>query len=175
MEEVLSPKLSFEEFKLAIESFGGRWVQRIPKGEAQLWEEIWELPDNRGNVRYIFDHYVAIPYVSAESDRYGAPGNIIRDLLAKADLPIIDRGQLERLGKSPDVADRKFSLRGYVATTDRFHWGVVQGIEAALKDPVPRCAPRHWWPLHAIRTSTSSTTSKSWHAPRPTLTTRPRP
>jgi len=89
--EALPEAFSLERVKQVFEGRGYRWVQRFPAGELQLQEEIWELPEDRGAVRYIFDHFVEVPSIKAESDIHGEPTKILADLVP--DLPLIMRNR----------------------------------------------------------------------------------
>src|SRR6266704_4954393 len=118
MNAALPAQLSLEEFKHVMEALGLRWVQHIPKAEMQLHEEIWELPGDRGIVRYIFDHYVNVPSVRAGSDIRYEPGKILLDL--DAHLPFLHYGKLGRMAQSTSLAERKYALRAFASIIKNF-------------------------------------------------------
>src|SRR6266542_3655020 len=124
MDEALPEGYPLDDFKRLVESQGGRWVQQIPKGETQLHEEIWRLPDDRGVVRYVSDHFVNVPSVRAESDKHGEPGEILIDL-DNAGLPMLGFGALERMLSSPNKAERMYALRAFASVMTHFNYLVV--------------------------------------------------
>ena len=109
-------------------------MQQIPKGETQLHEEIWRLPDDRGVVRYVSDHFVNVPSVRAESDKHGEPGEILLDL-KHAGLPMLYFGVLQRMVGSTDKGARIYGLRALASVITNFEYMVVEAFQAALKDP----------------------------------------
>src|SRR6266568_4090470 len=114
MDEALPDGFSLDDFKQVMESQGNRWVQQIPKGETRLHEEIWRLPDDRGVVRYVLDHFVDIRSVRAESNRHGEPGKILLDL-KKANVPMVHYGTLERMVSSTNPYERNYALRAFAS------------------------------------------------------------
>lgn len=130
----LPESFSLEQVKRVMEARGCTWVQRIPEGEQQLAEEIWLLPDDRGAVRCVYDHFVEVPSIRAESDIHGEPAKILIDL--EHDLPFL---YIEDLTKQldPNTPQRRYALRALASITTMFRGDVVSAFKAAIKDPDP--------------------------------------
>lgn len=124
---------TLDDVKRVMEARGYTWVQRIPKAELQLAEEIWRLPDDRGAVRYVYDHFVEVPSIRAESDIHGEPAKILIDL--ERDLPMLHIEDLTKQVQSPP--QRIYALRALAAITTTFHGDVIAAFKAAIKDPDP--------------------------------------
>jgi len=120
--------------KRVMEAKGYEWAQRISKHELQLAEEIWSLPNDLGAVRYVYDHFVDVPSVRAESDLDGEPSKILTDL--ERELPFLYTGALTKQAMS-SLPERAYALRALAASTERYHGGVIKAFKAAVKDPDP--------------------------------------
>jgi hypothetical protein len=130
----LPENFGIDNVKQVMEARGYTWAQRIPQEELQLAEEIWRLPNNRGAVRYVYDHFVEVPSIRAESDIHGEPSKILMDL--QRDLPFLYTGALTKQALSSSL-ERIYALRALAATTPMFHGDVISAFKAALKDPDP--------------------------------------
>jgi hypothetical protein len=130
----LPERFGLDSVKRVMEARGYKWAQRIPKQELQLAEEIWSLPDDRGAVRYVYDHFVDVPSIRAESDIHGEPSKILTDL--ERDLPFLYTGALTKQAMSSSP-ERAYALRALAASTERYHGGVITAFKAAIKDPDP--------------------------------------
>ena len=135
MDAALPEGFTLDGFRERMDALGYHWVQRIPAGERQLQEEIWELPNGRGAVRYVWDHFVDVPSVRAESDQRGAPGDILHEL--DAHLPLLHPGKLERMTRSTEPGERRYALRALASVITDFDWGVVEELRTALKEDDP--------------------------------------
>jgi hypothetical protein len=131
----LPENFGLDDVKQVMEARGYTWAQRIPQAELQLAEEIWRLPNNRGAVRYVYDHFVEVPSIRAESDIHGEPSKILMDL--QRDLPFLYTGALTKQALSSSSRERIYALRALAATTTMFHGDVILALKAALKDPDP--------------------------------------
>lgn len=133
LDAALPPECSFEQVKQAFDAQPGwSWVQRIPAGEQQLHEEIWRVDDDRGAMRYVFDHFVDVPTIRAESDIGGMVALLMEQL--EPLLPIQYPNDLVRLTRSEDRASRAFALRGLAAVQEGFRGDVFRAFRDALFD-----------------------------------------
>lgn len=123
------------DVRSVLEQIGATWAQEIPAGELQLYEQIWRLPGGRGAVRYVYDHFVGIPTVRAESDISGEPGEILFEL--ERSLPFLDIPDLVKGARSTDKAERSYSLRGLAAIAEELYGDIFNAIATALNDPDP--------------------------------------
>jgi len=122
------------QVKSVMDARGYEWVQRIPAAELQLAEEIWRLPEGKGIVRYVFDHFMDVPSIRAESDINGEPARIITDL--GRDLPFL---YIEPLLKAARASgrERAYALRALAVITPFYNGGVASVLRAALQDADP--------------------------------------
>jgi hypothetical protein len=137
------------ELGTAVEKLGGIFAQEIPRGEVQLHELIWTLPEGRGNVRYVYDHFVDVATVRAESPKFGEPGEIVFELSKHID--VFDVNQMVKLAGSSDEAIRGYALGALAVITPEFYGDVFDAFCAALESPdasmrwvAMRCIAR--WP-----------------------------
>lgn len=134
LDAALPQDFGLDSMKRVMETRGYQWAQRIPEQELQLSEEIWLLPNDRGAVRYVCDHFVDVPSIRAESDIHGEPSKILMDL--ERDLPLLYTGALTKQAMSSSP-ERAYALRALAASTERYHGGVIKAFRAAIKDPDP--------------------------------------
>lgn len=149
-EAVVPPDCTFEKVKQAFESQGWKWVQSITKQEAYLREEIWEVGEERGAARYIYDDFLDVTIIRAESNIGGMVATLLQQL--ETQLPLYYLTPLVRLSKSEEPGQRAFALRGMAAITDDFYGDVFRALKDAALDPEPkmrglalRCISRYPW------------------------------
>jgi hypothetical protein len=130
----LPESFRLDDVKQVMEARGYPWAQRIPAAELQLGEEIWRLPDGRGAVRYVYDHFVEVPSIRAESDIPDEPTKTLLDL--ERDLPFLYIEDLTKQARSSS-RERIYALRALAAITPVSHGGVISAYKAAIKDPDP--------------------------------------
>jgi len=130
----LPEKCSLEQVKQVMDKRGYAWAHRIPAEELQLAEEIWRLPDDRGAVRYVYDHILEVPFFRAESDIHGEPTKILIDL--QNDLPFlyIEDFLLEAEAANPG---RRYALRALAVITTMYRGDVIAAFKAAIVDSDP--------------------------------------
>jgi hypothetical protein len=150
LEAVVPPSCTFEAVKHAFEAQGWVWVQSIPAQEAQFHEEIWLADRDRGAARYIYDHFLDLTIIRAESNIGGMVAVLLQQL--EGPLPILYADQLVELTSSEDPWTRAFALRGLAAITERFYGDVFRALKDAILDPDPqmrgvalRCLTRYPW------------------------------
>ena len=131
----LPEDIGISRAKQVMEARGYEWVQGISKQELQLAEEIWRLPNGRGAVRFIYDHFVEVPMIRAESDIHGEPFNILTDLAS--DFPVLHTSALTKQATSSSLAETVYALRALAASTERYHGSVLKTFKAAIMDPDP--------------------------------------
>ena len=132
-EAALKPGTKRADVEAAVQRLGGRFATEFPKGEIQLHEVVWELPDGRGSVRYIHDHIVDVTTARADTTIFGEPAKILLDLSKHIDLyeeddllDMIDPGRAD---------DRSFALRALAVITPDFRVDVFDAICDALESP----------------------------------------
>jgi hypothetical protein len=121
-----------EPVKSVMEMRGAKWKQRFEAGELQFAEEIWTLPKDRGAVRYVFDHFVEVPYIRAETDIANMATEILSDL--ESNLPL---SYVENFTKqiAPGAPTRRYALRALAAITPIYRGDVINAFKAAIHDP----------------------------------------
>ncbi len=128
--------LALEDFRQAVESAGARFAHHIPRGPLQLEETIWLLDDGRSAVRHVHDHFVEVAFARVESETFGRPADLMRELE-----PVV-RFQYPRAllaqASSGDAATRAHALRALSVTTPTYRADVFGAIQAALFDGDPR-------------------------------------
>lgn len=134
-EEALADNFSLAQFKQVMDRRGLLWMSRIPAGDMQFMEEVWQLPDRRGTVKYIYDHIVEVPKIRAESDIHGEPTRILADL--ENDLPLLDHVPLRKQAMGTSHEERVYALRALAAVVPNYWGGAVNAFRAALKDSNP--------------------------------------
>lgn len=149
-EAVVPPDCTFEKVKQAFESQGWKWVQSITKQEAYFREEIWEVGEERGAARYIYDDFLDVTIIRAESNIGGMVATLLQQL--EASLPILYLDDLVDRSKSEEPGTRAFALRGMAAITDEFYGDVFRALKDAALDPEPkmrglalRCISHYPW------------------------------
>lgn len=141
----LNPGTQPAELEVAVKKLGGTFAAEIPQAELQLREIIWTLPGGRGNVRYVYDHFVDVATVRAESPKHGEPAEIAYELSAHIDLRDVDA--LLKLVGAADAHDRAYALSALAVITPRFYGDVFDAICAALESPD---APMRWVAMKCI-------------------------
>jgi hypothetical protein len=134
-EAALPDKFSLEQFKQVMDRRGWGWVRRQTAGDVQFLEEVWELPDQRGVVKYIYDHILEVPKIRAETDIHGEPTRILGELAH--DLSLLDLPPLRKQAMGTSHDERVYALRALAAVVPNFWGGAVNAFRAALKDPDP--------------------------------------
>jgi hypothetical protein len=119
----------------AVEKLGGAFAQEIPQGELQLHELIWILPNGRGTVRYVYDHFVDVATVRAESPKALEPGEIVFDL--SKHIAVYDVDALLKLANDPNSGTRAYAISALAVITPEFRGDVFKAICAALESPEP--------------------------------------
>lgn len=135
-EAALPPDFTREAFQQAVEPRGARFAQSIPRGPQQLQEEIWLLADGSGALRYIYDHFVDVPFARAESDVFGRPADIMRSF--EPVLPFQYTGALMKLTSSEDPPTRAYAICALSVTTRIYGSDVFDAIRNVLFDDDPR-------------------------------------
>jgi hypothetical protein len=150
LEAVVPPDCTFEKIKQAFEAQGWKWAQSITKQESYFREEIWEVEEERGAVRYIDDDFLKVTIIRAESNIGGMVATLLQQL--ESQLPLHYLTPLVHLSRSEDPGTRAFALRGMAAITDEFYGDVFRALKDAALDPDPRfrglalrCITRYPW------------------------------
>ncbi|MFN0245414.1 MAG: hypothetical protein ACKV2T_00815 [Kofleriaceae bacterium] len=132
--DVAIEPVTLSEVETAIEKLGGVFAQEIPAADKQLFERIWRLPDD-AVVRYVYDRYVDVGVLRAETPHFGQPARIV-DRVSKV-LPLTDLMELTRRASGKDLNDRRFAIRASAALVDEYDGDVEALIDEALTDRDP--------------------------------------
>lgn len=158
---------------------GWEEVQRFKRGERQLEEFVYELPDGETVVRGIVDHFVAITFAVITG-----PGREDAERKLRSGGNAIDDATLWQWVKSEDPEQRSFALRAFAAISQPVaDLRVVDAYQAAVRDPdtkvrqalidsIGRTAWRELWPVvdelakSGDETATTLRESYQRHLPR---------
>lgn len=127
---------TIDAFRTAVESRGAQLAHHIPRGPQQLEETVWLVDNGRSAIRYVFDHFVEVPFVRAESEVFGHPANLMREL--EPVLPLQYVRALLNQTSSGDPVIRAYALRALSVITPSYRADVFRAICAALFDGDPR-------------------------------------
>lgn len=134
-DEALADGFSLQQFTKIMEGRGYQCVRRIPADAMQFLEEIWELPAQRGVIKYIYDHLVQVAKIHVESDIQGEPTRILAEL--EDDLPLLDHAPLRKQAMGTSHEERVYALRALATVVPGYWGGAVNAFRTALKDPNP--------------------------------------
>lgn len=128
--------ITLEQFQEAVESRGAQLIHTIPRGPLQLEETIWSLENGQSAIRYIYDHFVEVPFARAESETFGRPADLLREL--QPAVPFVNARTLLEQTSSKDPGTRAHALRALSITTPSYRADVFGAIRNALFDDDPR-------------------------------------
>ncbi|MFN0245413.1 MAG: hypothetical protein ACKV2T_00810 [Kofleriaceae bacterium] len=127
----IEPGVTLSEVETAIGKLGGVFAQEIPATDKQLFERIWRLPDD-AVVRYVYDRYVDVATIRAETPHLAQPARIVESVSAV--LPLTDRIELNNRARGKDPTDRRFAIRAYAALANEYDADLVSALNEALTD-----------------------------------------
>lgn len=108
---------------------GWKLVATLPRGEHQLFEEVWETPEG-GRVRYIDDHFVQVPFVAVTGRGQAAAEQALRNGLRTSTYEEVLNAATSGKGKERAQAIR--TLAAVTSNTD--DPTVVATVVAAADD-----------------------------------------
>jgi hypothetical protein len=144
-EVALNPGTKPAELEAAVHKLGGTFAVEFPRGELQLHELVWELPDGRGSVRYIHDHLVEVTTARADSAIFGEPSEIL--LALSPHIELFDEDGLLGIVRTAPVEDRSYALVALGVITPELRADVFDAICDALESPAP---PVRWAAMKSI-------------------------
>lgn len=127
----LPPATTKEMVEQEVKSRGCQWAHDIPAKDLQFSERIWLLPGQRGSIRYVYDHFVDVATIRAESDIHGEPTKILGDYAQN--LKLLFTENLVDQSFAPS-AIREYALRALAASTEHFNGEVIDSFKAAAED-----------------------------------------